>query len=444
MSTTMADEMLLGANVDAGVSPIELAIVGPIILGEDLALAQIDGLKKMGFGEKNFLSRACRKVWMAACSMIDGASFTRDKLVDVLLDSEELGQTKVERSAWISKTSLHGIAIQMLENAAVLIERDLRQEALESIDSAKTADGTEEIIASLERSIANVRLKMQDRSRDEKADACSELKLELDSMLSGKGTLPQTGVPMWDTVMGGMPPAQLVILAGRPGGGKTSLAEQVIDESLYRGIPTLYIQRELSRTRAIGRLACRRSKVSWSRFELKRINQSEMMELKRNVEAYEKLPLFLEPVQVCTGPTVAATIRDHCRNHDVRLVVLDHIQLIDCPKGMELRHAIGELTRNLKLVANETGATIIAISQLSRFSERHGDAPKKSDLNESGRIEQDADIILALWTNSRGDAPRWTVNWSILKNRNGAEGTVPVMFDGPSMSFLGRAIEGLK
>jgi replicative DNA helicase len=326
----------------------------------------------------------------------------------------------------------------MTENAIELMERHLKQETEIALASIADKSG-KEILDALEAKITVLRSKASLSRRDEKLEACKELKAELDAMLAGKKSMRSSYLPVWDQAFGGLPESQLIVVSGRPGGCKTSGCEQIIDETVRRGEPVLYIQREIARSRAIGRLACRRVRVPWARIENKTATNEETVKLKREVELYEKLPLYLAPAKNCTAYTISPLIRYHAKHHGVKLVVFDYVQLVDVPKGVEKRIAIGDVTRTLKLSANDTGATIIAIAQLSRNVDKTGDRPTFADLKESGDIEQDADVVLAFWLpRDRNDEPRWAVNWSILKNRNGPLGTTEVMFDGPSMSFIGR------
>lgn len=428
-------------NSTNGTDPVELSMVGPFLLGEDSALFKMVEISNLGFTSDHFQSRACRSIWTKVLSWIEHGVFTREKLLSHCLKSDDIQLDPPSRSMWIAEACEIGSPIHMVENAIELMERKVRRETEEAIQRLPSeSKGASELLDALEFKLSELRLKTLGRNEDEKLAACNELHTELEAMIEGKGSpLEQSNVIPWDQCLAGLPKSQLIVLAGRPGGGKTALAEQVIDEALHRHIPVLYIQRELSRSRAVGRLAARKAGIPWSSFELRRLSKQQAVKLNTSVSLYKELPLFLAPIGTCTGASVASMVRYHAKQHGVKIVVLDHLQLIDSPRGVELRHAIGDVTRALKLAANETGVLAIAISQLSRLQERSEQKPKKSDLNESGRIEQDADVILALWNKERDDnAIRWPVNWSILKNRNGAEGTVEVIFDGPSMSFLGR------
>lgn len=430
---------MITRSVTAGIDPVELGLIAPILTGVDGFMSKVEEIVNLGFDVICFTSRACRIIWTKVMEWIQSGEFTPNKLLSFCLKCEEIAPTEVERSQWLSEASMAGDLLFMVENAIELIERKLRQETEESIASLPAGTATQ-MLNELEEKIAVIRSKTLKHALDEKIEACNELLEELDAMRRGERVAKTSHVAIWDQCLGGLPQAQLIVISGRPGGGKTSLAEQIIDEALRAGDSVLYIQRELSRSRAVGRLAARKAGVFWSKMEKRNLTQIENSRLTSSIMDYQKFPLFLAPVSTCNASTIAPLVRFHAKQNGVRLVVMDYVQLINVPRGVERRIAIGDVTRTLKLIANETKATVIAIAQLSRDTERRADKPNLSDLKESGDIEQDADVVLGLWAKDRDDAPCWPVNWTVMKNRNGGLGTVEVMFDGPSMSFLGRKI----
>lgn len=419
---------------------IEAALAGPIFTGESLALDYLDQLNISGFNVKAFKSQACAEVWKKATELRAEGTFTREKLLDHCLKSHWFGPTPYDKSIAVSEIVKHGIAFSMNEHAAILMNRLAAEDVREALAHVET-DPDSIDIDGIEGKISEIRSRQLTKAVNEKEAACAELLEEMAALQRGENSMPMTGVQVWDQVLGGLPPAQLIVVAGRPGGGKTSLSEQIIDAGVRNGTPVLYIQKELSRSRAVGRLAARKAGVPWSKVEMRKLSQPEISRLQRSIGEYEKLPLYLAPAASSTTANIASLVRFHAKQNRVRFVVFDYVQLVTVPKGMERRNVIGDITRALKLVANETGVTVIAIAQLSREAERSETKPTLSHLKESGDIEQDADVVLALWNSEdRAERSRWPVNWSILKNRNGPQGTVEVMFDGPEMSFLGRQI----
>lgn len=419
------------------IDPLESALIGPLLLGLDGIEDAVAATEATGLTPEHFTSSACREAWVQARQWMGEGAYTPDKLFEFALKNSAFGLEVVDRSLWIHDVNLRGNHLSMPTNALAIIERHLRHQTQEAIAGASQGTANE-ILDQVEASLASLRSKALKTHLNEKEEACRDLHEELNSIERGE-QLTQTGVRVWDTTLRGLPHSQLIVIAGRPGGGKTSLMEEVNDCLVRKGEPVLYIQRELARTRAIGRLACRKARVPWSKVENRTLTKDELGRLREEVSVYEKLPLYLAPISKCNAATLTPLIRLHAKQHGVRLVVLDYLQLIDVPSKTEKRIAIGDVAHALKLAANETKCTIVAISQLDRGLDRTCSKPTMADLRESGDIEQNADMILALWLKKETEdgASRWPVNWSMLKNRNGGRGTAEFMFDGPSMSFLG-------
>lgn len=422
------------------IDPIEAGIVGPIILGLDGFQDAIEKAELVGLKPEHFTLRACREVWVTARKWIAEDCFTPEKLLSKMLSDPIFGDVPVDRSMWISEVSLKGSHHSMESNALALIERSLIQEAKEAL--AKPSSGSSnEILNEIDAKVAALRQKAVKTNLSEKDEACDELLAELASIQRGE-SLPQAGVQAWDMFLRGLPKSQEIVIAGRPGVAKTSLVEDIIDNQVRSGNPVLYIQRELSRSRAIGRIACRKAQVAWSKVESRTVSKEESDRLEKEVKVYKNLPLHLASIGKCNASTLGPLVKLHAKQHGIKLVVLDYLQLIDTPAKTEKRVALGEAAHTLKLAANTTGCTIILLSQLDRGLDRTMAKPTMADIRESGDIEQNADMILALWMSQErqeGDS-KWPVNWSLIKNRNGGLGSAQFMFDGPRMSFGGMSL----
>lgn len=432
-------------NFTANCPATELAILGPILIGEPECLAwqEIDTLEAMGLSAESFSSPCCREVWRVILGLKQAGSMTAEKFIEALNQMEILGQTLSERIGWQGEAWLMGIAATMASNAKEVMTVKARSNAVELAGDMATRSSDpsitpEEIVSEFEIKLREVSAKSFD-SVDAKDSACDELDREIEAKEKGeKGRGLATGMKVWDNSFGGLLPSHFYILASRPGCGKTALSEQIIDSMLSQGHPVLNFQRELSPFRAVGRMAARKADIAWSDFEKGKLNPAELMRLKTAVNAYRKYPLIQADVTICNGPLIHSLILRHHRINKIKLVVLDYIQIVDIPKGGDERTAIGEMSRHLRLASNETGIPIIAIAQLNREQEKGDRKPKLSDLKSCGALEQDADAVLGLWAaEDREGKSRWSVNWSIMKNRSGALGDTAILFDGPSMSFLG-------
>lgn len=150
------------------------------------------------------------------------------------------------------------------------------------------------------------------------------------------------------------------------------------------------------------------------------------------VDRLATLPLFLDDQPALTLADISAKARALVRQHGIKLLVLDYIQLCGSRKTADKRHhQIEEISRGLKALAKQLGITVIALSQLNRTLEsRIGGKPQLSDLKESGAIEEDADVVVLLSLNHINDFGAKVVEADFAKNRQGRIGSAALAFDG--------------
>ena len=243
-----------------------------------------------------------------------------------------------------------------------------------------------------------------------------------------------TGFTYLDTVLTGMGRSDLIILAARPGMGKTSFALNIATNvAKKQKIPV-----------AIFSLAFRTGKLK----------DEDWDDLARASEMLHDAPIYMDDTSGITIPEVKAKIRrinqDPSRP-DIGLVIIDYLQLMTSGRRTENRvQEISDITRNLKIMAKELNVPVIALSQLSRSAEkatgRSDHRPQLSDLRDSGSIEQDADVVLFLYRqayyNSHQDgaeeqqADERTAECIVAKNRHGETSTVQLGWDGAHTRFM--------
>ncbi|HEY4644052.1 MAG TPA: replicative DNA helicase [Bacteroidota bacterium] len=210
-----------------------------------------------------------------------------------------------------------------------------------------------------------------------------------------------TGVPsgftQLDNLTGGFQPSDLVIIAGRPSIGKTALAVSIarnaaVDHELPVGIFSL----EMSNTQLVLRLICAESRVNAHSVRTGRLTNEEWQRLVNRIDKLVKARIFIDDTPSLGILELRAKARRLKAEHDIRLVVVDYLQLMQGPKNAESREReISAISRSLKALSKELRIPVIALSQLSRAVEaRASKRPVLSDLRESGAIEQDADVVL--------------------------------------------------
>src|SRR5262249_27506581 len=225
-----------------------------------------------------------------------------------------------------------------------------------------------------------------------------------------------TGLKDLDSKMGGLQPSDLIIVAGRPGMGKTSLATNIAYNvaRAWRGevqadgqIATVnggrvgFFSLEMSAEQLATRILSEQTEISSSKIRRGEITQADFEVIKDKSIEIQPLPLFIDETGGLSIAQLAARARRLKRQRGLDLIVIDYIQLLQgsTKRSSENRvQEITEITTNLKALAKELGVPIIALSQLSRQVENRDDKrPQLSDLRESGSIEQDADVVLFVY-----------------------------------------------
>ena len=277
--------------------------------------------------------------------------------------------------------------------------------------------------------------------------------------LSGPNRSKYAGIPTGFTgldelLSGGLGRSDLIILAARPGMGKTSFALNIATNVAKRQkIPVAIFSLEMGKDQIVSRILSSEAGIGSQAFRTGALTSSDWQDLVHVTELLHDVPIFMEDTSNITIPEIKAKIRQINRDTSrapIGLIVIDYLQLMSTGKRTENRvQEISEITRNLKIMAKELNVPVIALSQLSRATEKSGRAdhqPQLSDLRDSGSIEQDADIVLMLYregyyastsgSDTQVDAD--TAYCIVAKNRHGSTDRVPLGWDGAHTRFMNR------
>jgi replicative DNA helicase len=255
-----------------------------------------------------------------------------------------------------------------------------------------------------------------------------------------------TGFWDYDDRFGGLFPGELVVVAARPGIGKTSLATQIAHHvSRHRGLVYMATLEMASREVAM-RLLCGLAGVSHQMVRTAKIGESELGRIESTAAGIKgKLQLVWDDRPAMTTADIARACRK-VRREGLVLVVVDYLQRITPRSRKPARYEqVGEIARDLKRLARELDVPVITLAQLSRAAEE-AERPTLAHIRESGDVEAEADVVSALYPVQPPDgddasstwAPGDTV-WSVLKNRNGATGDVALRFDPSGTLFRCRS-----
>jgi len=264
-----------------------------------------------------------------------------------------------------------------------------------------------------------------------------DVAMQVYEMLEEKGRRGiETGYFELDDMLNGLQDGEMIIVAARPSMGKTAFAMNIIENvAANNRLPCAVFSLEMSKQQLAQRLMCSRARIDAQKVRKSALSTSEFQQLAAVVVELSKAPVWVDDSPGLTILELRAKARRLKLQHDIKLLMIDYMQLMDNPGPENRQQQISEISRGIKAVARELNLPVIALSQLNRASEgRDGHRPRMSDLRESGSIEQDADVIMLLhredyYRMSEPDfVPDNIAEIIIAKQRNGPTGTVKLTF----------------
>ena len=259
-------------------------------------------------------------------------------------------------------------------------------------------------------------------------------KLEIIRASGGSVIGVPSGLIDLDDMTSGFQDGDLIIIAGRPGMGKTALALSMLrNASLDSNVGVGMFSLEMANHQLAMRLLCAEARVDSHYVRTGKLPSKLWRNLGISAGDLENAPIFLDDTPALSVLELRAKARRLKAEHDIGLIVVDYLQLMQGPKGVESRQQeISVISRSLKALAKELNIPVIALSQLSRAVEQRADRkPQLSDLRESGAIEQDADVVIFLyrpWIYSQEDEDEGKAEVIVAKQRNGPTGTIQASF----------------
>lgn len=254
-----------------------------------------------------------------------------------------------------------------------------------------------------------------------------------------------TGFVDLDALTHGLHPGQMIVIAARPAIGKSTLGIDIVrSASIRHGLASVVFSLEMSRSEITMRLLSAQAQIALSRLRSGAVSNEEWQKLATVTSEISNSPLFIDDSPNMSLMEIRAKCRRLKQQHDLKLVVIDYLQLMSSGKRVESRQQeVSEFSRSLKLLAKELEVPVIAISQLNRGPEQRTDKkPAMSDLRESGSIEQDADMVILLHREDayEKESPRaGEADLIVAKHRNGPTDTIVVSFQGQYARFSNMA-----
>lgn len=275
----------------------------------------------------------------------------------------------------------------------------------------------------------------------------AEVVERIDELYHREGDSDVTGVPTGfadlDRMTSGLQPGDLVIVAGRPSMGKTSLAMNIGEHvAIEQGLPVAVFSMEMGAVQLAMRMVGSVGMLDQHRMRTGKLTAEDWPRLTNAVQRVQEAQIYIDETPALSSMEVRARARRLARQcGQLGMIIIDYMQLMSANSAGENRATeISEISRSLKGLAKELNCPLVALSQLNRsLEQRPNKRPVMSDLRESGAIEQDADVILFIYRDEvyNPDSPdKGTAEIIIGKQRNGPIGTVRLTFQGSSTRFL--------
>ena len=325
-----------------------------------------------------------------------------------------------------------------------------------------TPDGrdTATLLAEAEQNLLAIRSLTERRSTGMRSmsDLAEGADMAIDRAVKADGKIEMpTGITELDKIIRGLHPGDLIIVGGRPAMGKSAFAQQVAEYVIDAGkdliadvgdlvlanagkVSGAMFSMEMSGESIATRSYARRARVDLSHLLSGELDDAEWARLANVGQAIRDCALHVEDASTLSHFDVAARAKRHKARYGLRLIVVDHMNLMAIPGFKGNRTAeVSEISRGLKALAMELKVPVIALTQLNRGVEaRQNKRPLMSDLRESGSIEQDADVVLFVYRddyyNKDSEYPG-QAEIIVAKHRNGPTGTVRTVFQGKYMAF---------
>ena len=254
-----------------------------------------------------------------------------------------------------------------------------------------------------------------------------------------------TGFADLDDLTNGLHSGQMIIVAARPAMGKSTLALDFCRAaSIHNNLTSCFFSLEMTRSEIMMRLLSAEAKVPLNHIRNGTMRDDDWEKLARKMGQVSGAPMFIDDSPNMTMMEIRAKARRLKQRHDLKLIVIDYMQLMSSGKKVESRQLeVSEFSRNIKLLAKELELPIIALSQLNRGPEQRGDKrPMMSDLRESGSLEQDADMVILLHRDDvyeKESTRPGEADLIVAKHRNGPTRDLTVAFQGHYSRFVDMA-----
>jgi len=414
----------------------EMAVLGSMLLDEDAISIACESLDKSSFYKDTH-----QKIFAAIADL-----YNANKAVDLITLTDELKRegildevggvsflTALANSVPTTANISHYVSI--VKEKSIL--RTLINNATRVVSLCYESEGNvDEVVDTAERFIFEVSDRKSQGTYLHLKEIIKDSIERIDRIYQKKAHV--TGIPTgfidFDIKTAGLQPSDLIVIAGRPSMGKSALALGIAEYAgVIEKVPLVMFSLEMSKEQLVQRMLCAHARVDAHKVRTGYLATSDWPRLTAAAGKLSEAPIFIDDTPGISVMELRAKARRLKAHQDIKLIVLDYLQLMRGSSGIENRQQeISEISRSLKALARELNVPIVAISQLSRAVEARTDhRPQLSDLRESGAIEQDADVVVLLlreeYYNPTSEN-QGIAEVMIAKQRNGPVGSLKLAF----------------
>lgn len=418
----------------------EESVLGAMLIDKDAVIAVAEFLSP-----EDFYDERLREVYKACTDLYE------ERIpIDVLTVTEKLKKRKVLKefgsSSFLAELANKVPTAAHVEHYGRIVKDTATKRSLMSVAS-KLVDvsldeglGASEVLDRAESAIFSLSQKSLSKAFTSVRDTLAESFDRLDELHKSGGGIRgvPTGFSDLDDALAGLQQSNLVILAARPGVGKTSLAmniAQYVAVELKR--PVGFFSLEMSREELVDRLLVAQADIDAWKLKTGKLSPDDFTKLSDAMGVLAEAPLFIDDTPALSVLEMRTKARRLQVESGLDLLVVDYMQLARS-RNLENRvQEVSEISQGMKNLARELKIPVLVLSQLSRAVEtRGGKKPQLADLRESGSIEQDADVVMFLWRED--DENPENIMLDISKHRNGPLRSVPLRFKGDRIKFYSR------
>lgn len=422
----------------------EQAILGCMLIDQDATSDAIEVLKPEDFYRDDH-----KYIYEAMLNL-----YTKGEPIDIITVKDELTSmqkfeavggieylaTLPDRAPLVANSDKY---IKIVEEKSILRKLIKTATEIEGLGYAQNEE-VDNVIDQAEKKIFDIMQNKNQKGYTPIKDVLVETFAELEKLYNQKQPVTgiATGFTDLDNRTAGLHNSDLILIAARPAMGKSAFALNIAtNAAINEKVPVAIFNLEMSKTQLVNRMLCSEAMVDSNKVRTGKIDEEDWIKLATALGPLSEAPIYIDDTPGISISEIRAKCRKLKLEKNIGLVVIDYLQLIQGSgkKNSSREQEISEISRSLKIIAKELDVPVIALSQLSRESEKRQDhKPMLSDLRESGAIEQDADLVMFIYRDDyyNQDSEKKNIAEVILaKHRAGSTGTIELLWMGSYTKF---------